>query len=103
MANIDQLKEKLVEEAASISDDVNRYDCLAAIDDWFLARTALSALRSNGVASYAIAGRSVTRRDLPQLERVERELYQQIRAFLGRGGAILLNMRGVMDEGRTFR
>ena len=93
MSNLSNLKDALITAAAEINDDIDKYDCLAAIDDWFVLRSALTSLQSGAVQSYAIAGRSVTRRNLPEIVNAEAVAYQKIRSFL-RGSAVMFDNRG---------
>lgn len=90
MSALSELKDKFVADAASVTDDVDRLEALALIDEWFACATASSKLSSKDVISYSIGGQTVTRRDVPQLARRESELKGQIKALLygGTGGFV---------------
>jgi len=90
---VDLLKTALTTAAASIVNDIDRLDCLSSIDDWYNARVAVAALQSSDIASYSIAGRTVTRKQLPNLEQTERMLYARIHAYLYHRGMGLVDVR----------
>ena len=94
MSSITDLQAALVLKAADISNEIDRLECLATIDEWAAARTAIAALQSARTASYSIAGRSVTRRDIPNIQITERQLYQRIQESLYCRGSGLADMRG---------
>lgn len=86
MANIDTLKAALVAAAADITNDIDRYECLLLIDDWFACRTAVAAVLTNSIVSYSIGGRTVTRGNVEAFVKQERLLYMRIKEYLyGRG------------------
>jgi hypothetical protein len=74
---------KLNELAATISDELDRLDCLAEIEQYGGILQALSTAQAGGVASYSLNGRSVTRRNPNDVRadaaacrvRIERLLY----------------------------
>ena len=98
MSNVSDLKDALVTAAADITDTVDRLSCLSDIDDWYNARVAVAALQGSNLASYTIANRTVTRQQLPQLERTERQLWVRINESLYCRGVVGLDLRGSMTE-----
>lgn len=94
MSNLSDLKAALETAAAELTDDIEKYECLSDIDEWYDCRTALAAFTGHDVQSYTTpAGRQVTRKNLPQLERSERALYARIKNHLYGTSAVLLDNR----------
>lgn len=92
MANIDTLKAALVAAAASIVNDIDRYECLLLIDDWAACRTAVAAVQANSIVSYSIGGRTVTRGNVDTFVQQERMLYARIHEALYLRGCNLISM-----------
>lgn len=92
MANIDTLKAALVAAAASITNDIDRYECLLLIDDWATCRTAVAAVQANFIVSYTIGGRTVTRGNVDSFARQERMLYARIHEYLYQRGCNLISL-----------
>lgn len=101
MANIDTLKAALVSAAASITNDIDRYDCLTLIDDWFACRSAVAAVQGNSIQSYSIAGRSVTRQNVDQFAKSERQLYARIHEYLYLRGCALVSLENASETSLT--
>ena len=97
MSNISDLKAALIEQAASISNAIDRLDCLATIDDWYACRVAVAAVQANSVQSYSIGGRSVTRQNLAQFQEQERQLYARILEFLYARGSSLASIASASE------
>lgn len=90
MSNISDLKAAYIVQAADITDAIDKLECLAAIDSWYACELAVSTLSSSDVSSYSIAGRSVTRKNLPELQTQAIDYKRQFLAYLGRGGGSAL-------------
>jgi len=89
----ENLKAKLVALAASVADEVDQLEVLADIDDWYACRVAVAALQSTQISQYSLAGRTVTRRDIPSIESTERGLYARIHQKLFYRGIGLADLR----------
>ena len=97
MSNIADLKTKLetiTTEAYTNGsiDELDKLEILTDIDAWYDCRVAVNALTATDVQSYSIAGRSVTRRDVPSLQKQADTLYLQIKARLYYRGGGLANI-----------
>ncbi len=92
------LKTALDAKAGELSDSLDQLECLALIAEWYAARTAVSALASTDVQQYTLAGRSVTRANLPALRDDVDRMWQRIVGILYPGGA-LVDLRGSVDVG----
>lgn len=93
MSNISDLKDALVVKAADITDELDRLDCLAAIDDWYSCRTAVASLQSGAdVASYTMGGRTITLRTLADAQVTERQLWARVQELLYCRGAVGIDM-----------
>jgi len=101
MANIDTLKTALTTAAADITNDIDRYDCLTLIDDWFACRSAVAAVQGNSIQSYSIAGRSVTRQNIDQFATMERQLYSRIHQYLYLRGINLISFESANKTSLT--
>jgi hypothetical protein len=95
MSNVSDLKDALVSAAASITNTLDKKECLALIDDWYLVRTAIAALSQPGVTSYSIGGRSVTRESMKFLRVDEADMYARIKNHLYREGVVYVDMRSI--------
>lgn len=93
MSNISDLKDALVVKAGTITDDLDKLDCLATIDDWYACRTATASGQAGGVVSYSIAGRTITRQPLKDAQLQERALWLRIQEYLYRRGIGLVDCR----------
>lgn len=93
MSNVADLKTQLVTDANTLSDTVDRLECLSDIDDWYTCRVAVSELSAHDVQSYSVSGRSFTKKDLKSLEARERDLYAKIKARLYCAGSMLADSR----------
>lgn len=90
VSNISDLKAALIAEAAKLSDTLQQLEVLSLIDDWYSCRVAVAAVQANGIASYSIGGRSVTRQNVDTFAQQERVLYAEIMGHLrSRGGGLL--------------
>jgi hypothetical protein len=96
-APIDALKTALQAKAALIVDDIDRLEALALIDEYAVLRAAILALSAKTVASYSIAGRSVTIADLPRLREAAGAVKAQLDAHIGTQA----NMPAVADFRRA--
>jgi len=67
MGAIADIRTALEAKAALLTDALSKAECSAFIDEYIALRTAILALSSATVSSYSIAGRNVTRADLPRL------------------------------------
>jgi hypothetical protein len=94
MGNVLDLKNLLVTAAASITDSIDKAECLTAIDDWYAARVSLAALSAGTITSYQINGRNVTKRDIPTAQAYVAQLYAEIKARLYNQSSGLVDMRG---------
>jgi hypothetical protein len=99
MSNLSDLKAALITAAASLTDTVDRLEVLSDIDEWYLCRTALSALTATDIQAYSIAGRSITRAQIPQLRDREGEIYERIKSRLYLRGIGYIDFRSPIDEG----
>jgi hypothetical protein len=100
MSNISDLKAAYIAEAADVSDAIDKLECLSAIDSWYACELAVSTLSSSDVSSYSIAGRSVTRKNLSELQTQAKDYKQQFLFYLGRaGGSALADLRSPDYEG----
>lgn len=97
MSNLSDLKDALTTAAASITDAMDKAECLADIDSWYACRTAVDAFETSNVQSYSMSGRSVSRASLPDIKTSEREYWSRIQAKLYYKGASLLDMSGDTD------
>jgi hypothetical protein len=98
-ANLDNLKAAYIADAASVTPTTDRLECLVKIDDWYAAATALADLQSKGMSSYSVGGRTVTRRDVPALERTVGQLQNEIKNVLYCRGSSYVDCR--VDQGTT--
>lgn len=98
MSNASDFKAALVLEAADITDSIDKLECLADIDTWYLAKTAIDALSDPSVTSYSIGGRSVTRANIGQLQAQEKIMLDKIKAWIGRGNGGLIDGRGSYND-----
>jgi hypothetical protein len=98
MSALTNLQAKYVADAASLTDTVEQLQVLADIETWAAARTALDALTASNLSSYSIAGRSVTRRDVPSLQNQEREVHGRILTALYGRGVMVADLRYPLDE-----
>ena len=92
MSNLSNLRDALNTQAASITNEIDRLEVLATIEEWYALRVALADLNSKGMSSYSIGVRTVTRRDMPEMQHSERLLYGRIQEGLYCRGA------GVVDN-----
>jgi hypothetical protein len=97
MSNVANLKTALISEAAKVDNTIDQLSLLSDIDDWYSARVALGELVGKGMSSYSVGGRTVTRRDIPQLTRAERDLYQRILDVLYCRGSALIDLRESLE------
>lgn len=97
MSNIADLKAALIVEAAKLDDDLQKLEVLSLIDDWYACRVAVAAVQANGIASYSIAGRSVTRQNVETFAQQERVLYAEIMGHLRARGAGLLSIANASE------
>jgi len=87
MSNLSDLKAALVVEANTITFNLDKLECLADIDAWYNATTAVNALSASNVTSYSIAGRTVTRANLTATRNEASQLLTKIKERLyGSGG-----------------
>lgn len=99
MSNISDLKDALIDEANDLEDALEKLEVLSDIDDWYNVRVALAALSTQGILSYSIGGRSVTRRQVPELQAEEQRLYGQIKAKIRCQGIAFIDQRYPIDGG----
>lgn len=97
MSNLSDLKTALSTAAATISNEIDRLDCLSDIDAWYACRTAMDALVAGRLVSYSIGGRSATKRDIPEMADIERQLRARIRQSLYVGGAAYADLRDPLE------
>lgn len=88
MSALADLKTLLSTKAADISFDLDKAECLADIDTWYAARTALDALGADEISSYTMRGRTFNRRNMGEFRTEERQLYDRIMGRLYPGGAL---------------
>jgi len=86
VSNISDLKTLLITEAGSITDTIDKAECLAEIDSWYACRVALDALTSKELSSYSLAGKSITRQQIPILRDEEARHLRAIKDMVQRGG-----------------
>lgn len=67
MAALTDLQTALLAKASLLTDAVSKAEAEAYIAEYIALRTAILSLSSATVSSYSIAGRTVTRADLPRL------------------------------------
>jgi len=79
--------------AAEISFELDRLECLELITRWNNALTAFAAVTGNEIQGYSIAGRSVQRRAVSEMQGAADDLYQQIMARLYGAGVRLIDHR----------
>jgi hypothetical protein len=92
MANIDTLKAALVAAAADIVNDIDRYECLLLIDEWFAARGNVASLAANSISSYSIGGRTVTRSSSASGISMADQMYARIKEYLYLRGCNLISL-----------
>ena len=86
MGAIQDINTALLAKAALITDTLDKAECEAFIAEYVALRTAILALSGNQTASYSIAGRSVTRNDLPKLRQQAQAVRAQIAGYVSTGG-----------------
>lgn len=74
-----------------MTDPLAVLECLDIIGQWYDARLAVAALGADEVQSYSIAGRTVTRKDLPGLRAEVEDLYAQIKGLLYNAGMVFVD------------
>ena len=85
----DALIAHLTEKVAEIQNDTDRLDCAVWLEEYAVALPAAQGSTTSNVQSYSISGRSVTYRNLTELNRRVTELRQLIDgALYGRGGFV---------------
>lgn len=87
MSALSDLKDKYVLDAGTLTDTREQLEALSLIDEWYLCATASGKLSSTDILSYTISGRTVTRRDIPQLAQRADELAARIRSMLYGGSS----------------
>jgi hypothetical protein len=93
MAALDDLKSLLVDKASTIGFDVDQAMYLVAIDNWWPLAQARQALSASDLQSYSISGRTVTRKNLPEIVRMERAALMDALAYLKLAGEGLVDTR----------
>lgn len=93
MANIDTLKTALEAEIEHIDDDLAKAEAAVLCDRYIAALTGQSDMEAGAVQSYSIAGRTVTRRNAGEGQRLIESLRSQLYAYL-RGPGALVSMGG---------
>lgn len=97
--NLENLKAKLIELAASLTDELDQLETLALIDDWYACRTALAAFDASDIQSYSMLGRQITKKDAPQLATRAAQLYSDITGRLYGRGVVLVDQSGAYGRG----
>ncbi len=92
--NLENLKAHLIVLAAELSDELDRLESLALIDEWYAARLASASLDSGTIQSYSMLGRQFTKKNAPELSRRCDELYAALKARLYGRGVVLADMGG---------
>lgn len=82
MSNLSDLYDALVTAADSLSDPLDILECKADIDSWYAARQASDSNAARQIASYSIAGRSVSYSLPTQIDTRERVLWERVMARL---------------------
>lgn len=95
MSNLSDLKALyLAKGVAAFTDDVNLLEFKTKLDQWYNAQVAVDALSATDISSYSIAGRTVTRTQLPQLRETAASLQNDVRAYLYDGSGGRIDMSG---------
>jgi hypothetical protein len=92
-SNLENLQARYIAAAGELTNLLARDKCLVAIDDWFTARTAASAVGGNEISGYSINGRSVTRRAVKEIQDRVAVLEGQIEGMLYGLGVQLVDNR----------
>jgi hypothetical protein len=79
--------------AAELTFELDRLECLNLIERWNNAATALAAVQGDAIKGYSIAGRTVDRREVAEIQRTHDEIYGQIKSVLYGHGITLLDHR----------
>lgn len=82
MSAIGDIQTALEARAGTITDALDRAECLALVAEYVALRTAILALSSSKVTTYSLAGRSVTHADLPTMRREANSIRAQIDTHL---------------------
>ena len=99
-ANTTSLKTLLQAKAALLTDEIDKYRCLEAIDQYIAALDAQAAATSSDVQSYSIAGRSVTRSGGQSFANVVKRLEREVFGYLY-GNVTLADWRRLVDGAST--
>ena len=95
MSNLSDLKALYLSTGeAQLTDAVNLLEFKVALDRWYTFQLAADSFSDSTVQSYSIAGRSVTRAQLPQIREDAARLLAEVRAFLYGGGGGQIDMSG---------
>jgi hypothetical protein len=86
MAAIADIQTALLLKSGELTDVLDKAECEAFIAEYVALRTAILALSGNTVASYSIAGRSVTKADLPRLRNEAAGVRSQIGRYISASG-----------------
>jgi hypothetical protein len=86
MGAIDDIQTALLAKSAELTDALDKAECEAFIAEYIALRTAILALAGNTVSSYSIAGRSVTKADLPRLRLEAGGVRSQIARYISASG-----------------
>jgi hypothetical protein len=102
--NLENLKAKILALAGELSDELDRLEAIALVDEWYATRLASAALDAGNVQAYSLLGRQVTKKDGAALAARASELYAQIKARLYGRGVVLADMGGEpIDRGVPWR
>lgn len=83
--------------AAELSFELDRLECLNLIERWNNAATALATVQGNEIQGYSIAGRSVQRRVVSEMQDTARDLYAQVKELLYGAGIVLIDHRNLAE------
>jgi hypothetical protein len=82
MGAIDDIQTALLLKSGELTDALDKAECEAFIAEYIAIRTVILGLAGNSVASYSIAGRSVTKADLPRLRNEAAGIRSQIGRYI---------------------
>lgn len=91
-ATTDNLKTYYEAQAALLSDDLDKLECLDLISRWYSLRTALDTAEATDVSSYSDpSGASVTRRATSSQQLACDQIKAQILGFIRARGIVLVD------------